>query len=178
MIDVTTATKALPGTERYGEAADWLHTEAELLDSGREREWLEEMISPEIVYRVPLRQTVERARGTGFSDDTYHLDETYGSLATRVARNETAYAWAEDPPSRMRHFVTNIRVHDVEGHTLRVLSNLLIYRTRQDQTRPQLFSGERHDVLRRDDAGRLRLVERTIYLDQTVIGTHNLALFF
>ena len=178
MIDVTTATKILPGTDLYGEAVDWLHTEAELLDNGREREWLEEMISPEIIYRLPLRQTVERARGQGFSDDTYHLDETYGSLGTRVARNETAYAWAEDPPSRMRHFVTNIRVHDVEGHTLSVLSNLLIYRTRQDQTRPQLFCGERHDALRRDDTGRLRLVERTIYLDQTVIGTHNLALFF
>ena len=34
----------------------------------------------------------------------------------------------------MRHFVTNIRVHE-SGPTLKVLSNLLIYRTRQDQTR-------------------------------------------
>ena len=82
MNDVTTATKILPGTELYGEAADWLHTEAELLDTGREREWLEGMIGAEIVYHLPLRQTVERARGAGFSDDTFHLDETYGSLAS------------------------------------------------------------------------------------------------
>src|SRR3954469_10181463 len=163
MIDVTTGTKILPGTELYGEAVDWLHSEAELLDNAREREWLEGMIDPEIVYRLPLRQTVERARGTGFSDDTFHLDETYGSLTSRVARNETRYAWAEDPPSRIRHFVTNIRVHEVEGQ-LQVQSNLLIYRTRQDQTRPQLFSGERHDVLRRGDGGRLRLAQRTVYL--------------
>ena len=27
MIDVTTATKILPGTDLYAEAVDWLHTE-------------------------------------------------------------------------------------------------------------------------------------------------------
>ena len=35
---------------------------------------------------LPLRQTVERARGTGFAESTYHLAETYGSLESRVAR--------------------------------------------------------------------------------------------
>lgn len=172
-----TATKVRPGTALHGEVVDWLDTEAELLDDGREREWLEQMVSPEVVYRLPLRQTVERARGAGFAEGTYHLDETYGSLATRVARNETAYAWAEDPPSRIRHFVSNVRVVAAGEDSLSVRSNLLIFRTRQDQTTPQLFSGERHDVLRRED-GALRLVERTIYLDMTVIGTHNLAIFF
>ncbi len=56
-------------------------------------------------------------------------------------------------------------------------SNLLIMRTRQEQTQPQVFAGERHDVLRRED-GALRLYRRTVLLDLTVIGTHNLAIFF
>lgn len=172
-----TAGRVRPGSELHGEVVDWLDTEAELLDNGREREWLEQMVSPDVIYQLPLRQTVERARGTGFAESTYHLDETYGSLATRVSRNETAYAWAEDPPSRIRHFVTNVRVGELPDDTLSVLSNLLVYRTRQDQTRPQLFSGERHDVLRREGDG-LRLLRRRIYLDMTVIGTHNLAIFF
>ena len=61
--------------------------------------------------------------------------------------------------------------------TLEVRSNLLILRTHQEQTVPQIFAGERRDVLRRED-GALRLFRRTVLLDLTVIGTHNLAIFF
>jgi ethylbenzene dioxygenase subunit beta len=164
-------------SEQYAGVVAWVNREAELLDTGREREWLETMVSKEIVYQLPLRQTVERARGTGFSKATFHLDESYGSLLTRVSRNESAYAWAEDPPSRIRHFVTNIRVCELGSGQVGVKSNLLIYRTRGDQTQPQLFSGERQDVLRIED-GNLKLFRRTILLDLTVIETHNLAIFF
>jgi ethylbenzene dioxygenase beta subunit len=163
--------------EQYAGVVAWVNREAELLDTGREREWLETMVSKEIVYQLPLRQTVERARGTGFSKATFHLDESYGSLLTRVSRNESAYAWAEDPPSRIRHFVTNIRVCELGSGQVGVKSNLLIYRTRGDQTQPQLFSGERQDVLRIED-GNLKLFRRTILLDLTVIETHNLGIFF
>jgi 3-phenylpropionate/cinnamic acid dioxygenase small subunit len=160
------------------EATDFLMLEAELLDDLREREWLETMVSRDIVYQLPLRETVERARGRGFVPGTYHLNENYGSLSSKVARNETKYAWAEDPPSRVRHFVTNVRVRPhADADKLAVRSNLLIYRTRQDHTVPQILSGERHDVLRREAEG-LRLLERVVYLDLTVIGTHNLSIFF
>ncbi|MFW0784872.1 aromatic-ring-hydroxylating dioxygenase subunit beta [Gordonia sp. CPCC 206044] len=164
---------------RYVDAVDFLHSEAELLDDLEERRWLSELVSPDIVYQVPVRETVERARGRGFSATTFHLDETWGSLDSRVTRGETKYAWAEDPPSRVRHFVTNIRVrpHEAGDDHLEVRSNILIFRTRQEQTTPQLLSGERHDVLRRED-GRWRLLRRVAYLDLTVIGTHNFSLFF
>lgn len=175
---MTLASVKVPvGSSTYNEVVEWLHTEAELLDDGNEARWLEEMVSTEIIYRVPLRQTVERARGTGFADGAYHLDETYGSLGSRVARNQTKYAWAEDPPSRIRHFVSNVRVAEAGDGSLAVRSNLLILRTRQEQTVPQIFAGERHDELRREE-GALRLHRRTVLLDLTVIGTHNLAIFF
>jgi ethylbenzene dioxygenase beta subunit len=174
---MTNYPEAAIDSEQYAGVVAWVNREAELLDTGREREWLETMVSKEIVYQLPLRQTVERARGTGFSKATFHLDESYGSLLTRVSRNESAYAWAEDPPSRIRHFVTNIRVCELGSGQVGVKSNLLIYRTRGDQTQPQLFSGERQDVLRIED-GNLKLFRRTILLDLTVIETHNLAIFF
>jgi ethylbenzene dioxygenase beta subunit len=161
----------------YAEVRDWLYREAELLDDGLERQWLEQMVSRDIVYQLPLRQTVERARGAGWVEGTYHLDERYGSLNSRVARNETAYAWAEDPPSRIRHFVTNIRVTPGADDQVEVRSNLLIYRTRQDGVNPQILSGERFDVLRREN-GALRLLQRRVLLDLTAIGTHNLSIFF
>ncbi|MFE4722800.1 aromatic-ring-hydroxylating dioxygenase subunit beta [Streptomyces sp. NPDC056728] len=171
-----TSVRARVGSALYNEVVEWMDTEAELLDAYREREWLEAMVSRDVVYQVPIRQTVERARGTGFVAGAFHLDETYGSLESRVARNETAYAWAEDPPSRIRHFVTGIRVAEDADRVI-VRSNLLIYRTRQEQTHPQLLSGERQDQLRRED-GALRLLRREVLLDLTVIGTHNLSIFF
>ncbi|MQY33827.1 Biphenyl dioxygenase subunit beta [Streptomyces sp. RB17] len=174
----STLSRVSADTALYAEVLDWIHTEAELLDDLREREWLETMVSRDVTYTVPLRQTVERARGRGFAEDTYHLLETYGSLSSRVARNETQYAWAEDPPSRIRHFVTNVRVRATEDpDTVKVRSNLLLHRTRQDQSVPQLLSGERVDLLRRED-GRLMLLRRDVLLDLTVIRTHNLAIFF
>ncbi|NLU82296.1 aromatic-ring-hydroxylating dioxygenase subunit beta [Rhodococcus sp. HNM0569] len=172
--------RPLPSSDaRHAEVLDFLHYEAELLDDLDERRWLTELVSTDIVYQVPVRETVERARGLGFSENTFHLDETYGSLDSRVTRGETKYAWAEDPPSRVRHFVTNVRVREHGGGQdhLDVRSNILIFRTRQEQTKPQLLSGERRDVLRRED-GALRLLRRVVYLDLTVIGTHNFSLFF
>ncbi|GAA3251434.1 3-phenylpropionate/cinnamic acid dioxygenase subunit beta [Pseudonocardia petroleophila] len=172
-----TKTRVPVGSALHNEVVEWLYTEAELLDDGHEAQWHQEMVSRDIVYRVPLRQTVERARGKGFAEGTYHLDETYGSLGSRVLRNQTPYAWAEDPPSRIRHFVTNVRVAEADEDAVAVRSNLLIMRTRQEQTQPQIFAGERQDLLRREE-GVLRLFRRTVLLDLTVIGTHNLAMFF
>lgn len=175
-MDVTSA-RVEVGSALYNEVVGWVDLEAELLDEYRERDWLQQMVSKDVRYQVPMRQTVERARGTGFVEGAFHLNETWGSLESRVARNETAYAWAEDPPSRIRHFVTNPRVSQFEDGQIGLRTNLLVYRTRQEQTQGQLFSAERKDVLRRED-GVLMLFQRQVLLDVTVIGTHNLSIFF
>jgi ethylbenzene dioxygenase beta subunit len=161
----------------YARIVAWMHVEAELLDDRREREWLEKMVGKSIVYQVPVRTTVERARGTGFLENTFHLDERYGSLSSRILRNETGFAWAEDPPSRCRHFVANIRAGQLIEAAVSVRSNVLIYRTRQDQTTPQVLSGERRDVLTLE-GDELKLTRRLVLLDLTAIASHNLAFFF
>ncbi len=38
-----------------------------------------------------------------------HWDENKYSLSRRVARFATEHAWTEDPPSRLRHYITNVR---------------------------------------------------------------------
>lgn len=178
MVAMTSGVGTLAKLALREEVGAWMLVESELLDGRREREWLENMVSRNVVYQLPLRQTVERARGDGFVPGTFHLDERWGSLMARVARIETGYGWAEDPPSRVRHFVTNIRVgEEQEDGSINARSNLLVYRTRNDQTQPQLFSGERHDVYKRED-GVLMLQKRSIYLDATAIEAHNIALFF
>ena len=156
---------------------EWLLVEAELLDDQREREWLDHLVSKDVEYQVPLRQTVGRGVGKGFVPGAYHLVESWGSLNSKLAQAETGYSWAEDPQSRTRHFVTNIRVGQICDGRVEVRSNLLLYRSRQDETSPQIFSGERHDVLEEAGDGFL-LTRRVVYLDTTAIASHNLAIIF
>jgi ethylbenzene dioxygenase beta subunit len=160
------------------ECTAFLNDEAELLDDNRQREWLE-LLDPEIDYRVPIRVTRERSMGAGFSEDGYHMLEDYGTLEVRVDRLDSEYAWAEDPPSRMRRFVTNVRLRGVEGDAVNVRSNLLVWRgERYDRPGVELLAGERRDVLRRDAAGGLKLLRREVLLDHTTLGTPNLGFFF
>lgn len=174
---MSTATVSPADAELTRAVERWLFYEAELLDGGREAEWLATLVHRDISYRVPLRQTVERARGAGFHPRAAHADETYGSLTSRVARNRSDYAWAEDPPARIRHFVTNVRAGAGGPDRIEVHSNVLVFRLRMEQTQPHLFSAERHDVLVGPAPG-WKLLSRTVYLDLTVIETHNLAIIF
>lgn len=155
----------------------WLYREAELLDNRRESEWLETMVHPSISYRVPLRQTVRRVSGLGFVEGAHHLDETLGTLKTRIARLSTDYAWGEDPPARARHFVTNIQVGKRTDAGLEVRSSVLLARSRGDQTQLAMLAGDRHDILV-EDGDSFRLAARTVWLDLSVIETPNLAVIF
>jgi 3-phenylpropionate/cinnamic acid dioxygenase small subunit len=105
------------------------------------------------------------------------LDETKESLSRRIARLDTGMAWAEDPPSRTRHLITNIEVET--GSTdaeLTVYSNFLVYRTR-GETEQDLFVGRREDTLR-TVAGIWKIARRKIILDQNVLLPKNVSIFF
>src|ERR1700758_4758315 len=66
-------------------------------------------------------------------DELSILDETKETLAGRVARLDTGMAWAEDPPSRTRHLITNIEVAPRDGTSeLKVYSNFCVYRSRAE----------------------------------------------
>ena len=44
------------------------------------------------------------------ADELGLFDEDIRTLTARVARLDTGMAWAEDPPSRTRHVITNIEI--------------------------------------------------------------------
>jgi 3-phenylpropionate/cinnamic acid dioxygenase small subunit len=158
------------------EIEEFLFMEAELLDAHDFKGWLEQL-TEDIHYLMPVRVTREKTAGRGFDDRMAHMDEDYDSLEMRALRVDTEYAWAEEPPSRTRHFVTNVRVSTGDDDDeLAVRSNLLLYRTRGDVPAFDLLSAEREDVLRRVE-GRWRLAKRTVYLDQSTVLTHNIGFF-
>ena len=83
---------------------------------------------------------------------------------------------AEDPPSRTRHLIANVRVLAAEGAEIEVESSFHLYRTRLNSEEDSWF-GRRLDRLRRVDRA-LRIARRHIFLDQTLLLSRNLSNFF
>jgi len=161
--------------EQERELIAFLHLEAQFLDDRDFDAWLE-LLDDELVYRMPVRATRPDGQGPEFSEVMHHFDDTRATLTMRVDRLKSGDAWAEVPPSRTRHYVTNIRVAAREDDTFDVRSNVLLARTRGDEAVYQWLTAERRDVVVRRANG-LRLVERTILLDATTLPTYNLAFF-
>jgi 3-phenylpropionate/cinnamic acid dioxygenase small subunit len=159
----------------YLEAYGFLINEAALLDNNQFSEW-KSLLSEDLLYTMPVRTTHENVFNTQFSKDMHHFYENYKSIGLRIRRMETEYAWAEDPASRARRFVSNVRVSLLDDNRLDVKSYLLVTRSRLDATDYQLLSMERCDILEQTDVG-LKLVKREIFADSTIIGMKNLQIF-
>ena len=171
-----TAGRPLPyGDPAHLAAHQFLVEEAALLDAADYAGWLG-LLCEDIRYLMPVRVTT--ARGAGFDSlaDMGHFDEDMYALRKRVQRLATDHAWTEDPPSRTRHFVTNVRTFRAAASDLHVQSALLLFRSRGDTREADLISAGRTDLLRATADG-LRLARREITVDESVLRTQNLAVF-
>jgi len=158
-------------------SAQFLTNEAHLLDRRAFTTWLS-LLAPDIRYRVPVRVTAVGSTNANELLEMGHFDENLFSLEKRVQRLGTEHAWAEDPPSRTRRFVTNVRTFatKTDGEVV-VESYLLLYRSRGDQVSTGLLSGARMDLLRGIGTEHCRLARRLVILDDSVLNTQNLAVF-
>jgi 3-phenylpropionate/cinnamic acid dioxygenase small subunit len=157
----------------------FLYHEAELLDNVKFHDWLD-VLDPAIDYRVPVRTTRENKDGDGFSKTAFFMDEDFGSLKMRIARLNSDYAWSENPRTRTRRMVANIRVGSMTENgaqtRVEVASNLAVFCHRGDVAAPQILTCERKDVLVRQD-GQWKLASRLALLDATVLGLESLSIF-
>lgn len=160
----------------YREVMEFLYREAELLSFWMWREWLE-LFEDDVEYVMFLRVTREKGFGIGVIPYSPLLHETKASLKDRIKRLETEYAWSEDPPSRIRYFITNIRVCKGEKDEVIARSNVLYFRHRSDEPTYELLSYMRIDVLARRD-GLWKIRRRYIIPDQTVLHVKNLSNFY
>lgn len=148
-------------------AARFLSTEARLLDELRYDDWLA-TLDPDIAYEVPVRSTLMDG-GAGFSTTSFLMREDLYTLKMRVERLRTKYAWAEDPPSRNRHIVSNVVADALDDGLVEVRSSVLLVRTRLDQPHAELLTADRTDLLRTRPDGTFRLAKRVAYVDQTTL---------
>jgi 3-phenylpropionate/cinnamic acid dioxygenase small subunit len=163
----------------YQEAVHFLLNEAEILDAGDYKEWLN-CLTDDVIYQIPVRVTRERNAATSFSNTAWHMNEDRASLEMRIARTYTEYNWSEDPASRTRHFLTNFRLAEAssegENTEVKLKSNLLLYRSKFDQTSYHLISAERQDTLRKI-GDEWKICRRLVLLDHTTMGFGGLAIF-
>lgn len=161
------------------EVEEFLYHEAELLDDRRFHEWVE-LFTEDAHYWMPTRDS--RLTGPGEVElelskpgENFYFDDTKKTLGIRVQRLYTGSAWAEIPPSRTRHLISNIRIKPGSDAGIEVRSNFLVYRTRLEHDR-DIFVGTRTDILRRED-GQLRIASRTVILDQAILDAKNISVF-
>jgi 3-phenylpropionate/cinnamic acid dioxygenase small subunit len=169
----------------------FLYREVRLLDERRFHEWLE-LLTDDIHYwmaarsnRYPRRSKaiaiLDPARyveeDIGGDNELAILDETKETLKARVARLDTGMAWAEDPPSRTRHFLGNIEVEPGTGDgEFEVHANFIVYRSRAE-TEEDFYVGTRKDLIRRV-GGEWKIARRKLTLDQNVLTAKNVSIFF
>jgi 3-phenylpropionate/cinnamic acid dioxygenase small subunit len=158
---------------------DFLYLEAELLDDRKLREWLD-LLTDDVRYWMPIRHN-PLERPEDLSDELakpgegHYFDDDKQSLRVRVERVYAKNAWAEMPPSRTRHLISNVRIKSDNGNELEVHSNFLVYRTRLE-TDQDIFVGTRRDILRRANDS-FKIAKRTIILDQAVLSAKNISVF-
>ena len=166
------------------EVEDFLYGEAELLDERRYEAWLD-LFTEDAHYWMPMRRNVpadDREREfTRQGTDVNWFDEGKETLARRVKQILTGVHWAEQPPSRICHLVSNVQILRLSPASpspteVSVKSRFLIYRNRVE-TETDLLVGKREDLLRRED-GRWKIARRKIILDQSVLLAKNLTFFF
>jgi 3-phenylpropionate/cinnamic acid dioxygenase small subunit len=179
MIEASPAPGALAQMLLQYEIEQFLYEEAALLDERRLWEWLD-LLTDDIEYWMPIRST--RARGDESDEFTKlgeaaFFDENKAYLEERVRKLDTGFAWAEDPPSRTRHLVNNVRILGrPSASELLVTCNCVVYRTRLS-TDEDLWVGRREDVLRHV-GGAWKIARRHVFLDQVVLRSKNLSVFF
>lgn len=164
---------------RQYQVEQFYYAEAELLDDRRYDEWFA-LLEDDIRYFMPMRfNRGRREMHLEFSDDrqSAYYDEDKESMAVRQRKLACGSNWAEDPPSRTRHMIGNVRIADgaLPGE-LSVKSAFLVYRNRLER-QTEIFAGERQDVLRIRDGG-FRIARRTVLLDQATLLTSSLSIFF
>lgn len=143
---------------------DFLYEEAALLDEWRLDAWLE-LFTEDATYEVPATDAPDGdPRSTLFlvADDRVRLRSRVGQLLGKSA-------WAENPPSRTRRMISNVRIRREAGENIFVTANFVIYRLRFEQMDTYVGRYE-YTLVQRQDG--LSIRARKAILDLEALRPH------
>lgn len=160
------------------EIEQFLYREARLLDEEQYEEWLG-LMADDIHYWMPGIQARYRADKADKISATRmaYFDDDLDYLTKRVARARQMTAWAEDPPTRHFHMVSNIEVEATPVPDEWVVHSLIFNVRHRNEAEELQLTARRRDLIRRDATGKLKLARRLIRLQQTVLQAKNINTF-
>ena len=143
---------------------DFLFEEAALLDEWHLYEWLE-LFTEECGYYVPPTDVPDGHHHTSL----FLIADDRDRLESRVSQLKGRFVHAEYPNSRTRRLISNVRIREASGDTLRVTSNFIVYRMRLEVTDAYVGRYE-HTLVHQD--GALKIKERRAILDLDTLRPH------
>ena len=147
-----------------GEIEEFLIQEAALLDEWRLDDWLA-LMAPDARYLVPPLDSPD----ADHRDTLFLIADERQTLASRVRQLLSGITWAENPRSRTRRLVTNVRLLEVADGAARATANFAVWRFQHDQT--DVYVGRYLNVLVRGASG-LMFRERRAVLDLETLRPH------
>ncbi|MFM6854208.1 MAG: aromatic-ring-hydroxylating dioxygenase subunit beta [Sphingopyxis sp.] len=144
---------------------DLLYLEADLIDQWKLDEWLA-LFTDDAQYLVPPTDM----DGDTANPETslfYVLDDSI-RLRERVVRLKKIGAHSEHPRSKVRHFVTNVRVR-TDGRTIHARSSFIVSRAK-DVTHDLFIGHYMHELV--DISGTLKISKKTCVLDMEALRPH------
>jgi 3-phenylpropionate/cinnamic acid dioxygenase small subunit len=167
------------GPQLQHRVEQFLYAEAQLLDDHEFNDWIK-LFTDQAHYWVPTRNTRtnrERGKEIAARGEGAHVDDDMVRLRGRVRRSTSGLAWSEEPPSRTRRLLTNVRIQQRDTGVLDVRLNFWVYRGRLERHQ-DWFVGERFDVLVPDGGPYGYLIaDRKIVLDQSTVLAPNMSVF-
>jgi p-cumate 2,3-dioxygenase beta subunit len=145
---------------------DFLYAEAALLDEWRLDEWLALFDQERGGYYMPTTDHPDGDHNT----DLFLIADDMPKLRSRVEQLLSGLTWAENPRSRTRHMVSNVRILDRDGDILSVTANFVVFRMRFQNIDP--YIGTYHYKLIPRDDGMFTILERRVILDLEALRPH------
>lgn len=180
MVTIDVSQEALERLLLREDIEQFLYHEAALLDERRFTEWIE-LMADDIHYHMPIRRNVkfgeQHRENTSSLTEISWFDEGKRTLSGRVRQIMTGVHWCEEPFSRIRHIISNVKVVRIDGDEVEVHSNFFVWQNRL-QEEVNVFVGRREDILRRDPETRWKVAKRLILLDQNVLLAKVITTFF
>ena len=142
----------------------FLFREAALLDDWNLNAWVD-LFTEDARYVVPSTDLP----GGDPTQDLVFIDDDLTRLRARAARLTGGGAHRENPKSRTRRFVTNVRIEETSDGELSVSANVLVYRFSRGGAAPYVGA---IDYILRQEGRDLKIAQRRAVLDLESLAWH------
>ncbi|MDB5411360.1 MAG: hypothetical protein JWL84_6272 [Rhodospirillales bacterium] len=149
---------------------DFLYYEAELLDSWQLDAWLG-LLTEDACYYVPPNDKPD----ADHRDTLFLVADNIARLRERVKRIKDPNCHAEQPRSRTRRMISNVRITSTSGDTIGVAANFVVYRFRRGEAARDYVGSYRYMLKRQGDS--LKIAERRVLLAAEELGALGLISF-